>query len=161
MAGVWRLPSHRWDRGPDEHRCEYGPVCGYDELGRYRVTPNLEAARDSRRLRLRDGSGIIILDFIDMDTKEDDAVFLSALKRRYGVTRRTHVLGFQPGPCGNDTQKVRRTLGTHHRDCPYCEGTGAVLSESTVALRAQQILRVCRTNSAGLLIEVTLLLLGY
>ncbi|MGI6611267.1 MAG: Rne/Rng family ribonuclease [Limnochordia bacterium] len=137
-----------------------GRYVGTTNLADTVLRTNLEAASEiARQLRLRDIGGIIILDFIDMDTKEDERRVLERLEAEIRRDKtKTHVLGFTNlGLVEMTRKKVRQDIGDFlHRDCPYCEGTGRVLSESTVALRAQrEILRVCRTNSAeAFLIEV-------
>ena len=137
-----------------------GRYVGTTNLADTVLHTNLEAATEiARQLRLRDIGGIIILDFIDMESKEDERRVLERLEAEIKRDKtKTHVLGFTSlGLVEMTRKKVRQDLGDFlHRECPCCQGTGRVLSEATVALRAQrEILRMSRTHSAeAFLIEV-------
>lgn len=65
---------------------------------------------DSRQLRLRDISGIIIIDFIDMDESGDKEKVIETLKEELRKDRtKSNVLGItQLGHCGNDPQEVQK-----------------------------------------------------
>ncbi len=120
---------------------------------------NLEAAGEiARQLRLRDIGGIIIVDFIDMDSSKDDRMVLEELKNSLKRDRtRSNVLGMtQLGLVEITRKKVgRRIDSVLQKQCPFCEGTGRVLSEETMANRIERELKrvFSNTDAEAALIE--------
>ncbi len=121
---------------------------------------NMEAADEiARQLRLRDIGGIIVIDFIDMDSpsrrKKVVAALESALAR--DKTRAT-VLGITKlGLVEMTRKKGRKNLvDLMTRTCPYCESAGRVLSEESMSRKVRrEIRRILRTNTAeAILVEV-------
>jgi len=114
---------------------------------------NLEAAQViARQLRLRNLGGIIICDFIDMDTQEHrDAVleeFKKALARDH--TRIT-VNGFSALGLVEMTRKRTRESLAHVlcEPCPTCQGRGEVKTAQTVCYEIlREILREARQFNA-------------
>ncbi len=106
---------------------------------------NLEAAGEiARQLRLRDIGGIIIVDFIDMDNSKDGKRVLDKLKESLKPDRtRSNVLGMtQLGLVEITRKKVGRRIDSIlQKECPFCEGTGRVLSEETMANRIERELK--------------------
>lgn len=121
---------------------------------------NLEAATEiARQLRLRDMGGIIIVDFIDMESKEHERKVLERLEQELRKDKtRTHVLGFTNlGLVEITRKKVKQDIGDFlHKVCPHCEGSGHVLSEATVAHRTQREIRKIakETDAQALLVAV-------
>ncbi|MFW6237994.1 MAG: Rne/Rng family ribonuclease, partial [Halanaerobiales bacterium] len=111
---------------------------------------NLEAAREvARQLKLRDMGGIIIIDFIDMFSREDQQKVLDELKKELANDRtKTAVLGLtRLGLVEMTRKKVRERFGKLlQKECPYCEGTGQVRSEATMAMKVIQQLREMVVN---------------
>lgn len=103
---------------------------------------NLEAAHEiAKQLRLRDIGGIIIVDFIDMDTNRDNKLVLDRLKDSLKRDRtRSNVLGMTHLGLVEITRKKvgRRIDSILQKECPFCEGTGRVLSEETMANRIER-----------------------
>ncbi len=112
---------------------------------------NLEAAQEiARQLRLRDIGGIIIVDFIDMDDKKDGKRVLDRLKESLKRDRtRSNVLGMTQLGLVEITRKKagRRIDAILQKECPFCEGTGRVLSEETMANRIERELQRVFTDS--------------
>ncbi|MFW6269890.1 MAG: Rne/Rng family ribonuclease [Bacillota bacterium] len=100
---------------------------------------NIEAAEEiARQLKQRDIGGIIIIDFIDMHKQENQQQVINTLEKELAKDRtKTAVLGFtQLGLVEMTRQKVREDLGDLiQKNCPYCDGTGQVMSETTMALQ--------------------------
>jgi len=136
-----------------------GKYVGETSLEDTVLRTNLEAAVEiARQLRLRDIGGIIVIDFIDMERASHRQKVLAALEEALRKDRtRTTVLGFtQLGLVEMTRKKVRPGLEAQlQRPCPYCEGTGRVLSEETVAARIRrEIKRILRTTDAeAILVE--------
>lgn len=121
---------------------------------------NLEACREVvRQLRIRDIGGIIIIDFIDMSSKENREQVLAALEAELAKDRtKTYVvelspLGLVEMTRQNVTDGIRGTL-THR--CPECEGEGVVLSAESLTIDVERRLRrlVAGTPAEAFLVEV-------
>jgi len=114
---------------------------------------NLEAAQTiARQLRLRNLGGIIIIDFIDMDTAEHReavlAEFNKALARDH--TRLT-VNGFTALGLVEMTRKRTRESLAHVlcEECPTCQGRGEVRTARTVCYEVlRELLREARLFNA-------------
>jgi len=100
---------------------------------------NIEAAREiALQLRLRDIGGIIIIDFIDMIRKQDQQKVLQTLEEELTRDRtKTTLIGLTGlGLVEMTRKKVREGFSELiQKECPYCNGTGMVMSESTMALK--------------------------
>lgn len=137
-----------------------GRYIGSSNLADTVLKTNLEAATEiAHQLRLRNAGGIIIIDFIDMDSEEDRKKVLQRLEDALKADKtKTSILGFtQLGLIEMTRKKTRPSLqDILERACPYCDGRGRVLSEETIALRAErEIKRVARsTKKPAMLIEV-------
>lgn len=122
---------------------------------------NCEAAREiARLLRLRDIGGIIIIDFIDMESQEHRDQLLALLRELMAEDRnRTNVVGFTGlGLVEMTRKKVRRPLTKQLRHvCDVCSGSGTVASyESTAWDIIREIWVWQRSESTGpLLVETT------
>jgi ribonuclease G len=137
-----------------------GKFVGSVDLEDTVLKTNLEAAREiARQLRLRDIGGIIIIDFIDMNSQEHQKMVLSALAEELKKDRtRAHILGLtQLGLVEITRKKVRQSLDeVLEKTCPYCEGRGRILSEETVAKKVERELdRIFRERKGeAVLLEV-------
>jgi ribonuclease G len=114
---------------------------------------NLEAAQAiARQLRLRNLGGIIIVDFIDMDSEEHRGAVLDELKRALARDRtRVTVNGFTALGLVEMTRKRTRESLAHIlcEPCPTCEGRGAVKTPATVCYEIlREIVREARAYHA-------------
>ncbi|HEY2338442.1 MAG TPA: ribonuclease G [Burkholderiales bacterium] len=114
---------------------------------------NLEAAQAiARQLRLRNLGGIIIVDFIDMESEEHRAAVLDELKRALARDRtRMTVSGFTALGLVEMTRKRTRESLAHVlcEPCPVCEGRGALKTARTVCYDIlREILREARAFHA-------------
>ncbi len=118
-----------------------------DNLQETITQTNCEAAAEiARQLRLRDISGIIIIDFIDMDEISDKERVLETLQNELKKDRtKSNVLGItQLGLVEMTRKKTRQCISnTLQSPCPYCGGTGKVLSVESVMLKVRRKLRNC------------------
>ena len=106
---------------------------------------NIEAAREiARQVRLRDIGGIIVCDFIDMETKANKEKVLQELRAFLGRDRaRTKVLAVSElGLVEMTRQRVRPSLWhSLTTECPTCAGTGRVFTPEVVARRLERSLK--------------------
>ncbi|MCY0879092.1 MAG: Rne/Rng family ribonuclease [Firmicutes bacterium] len=136
-----------------------GKNVGTTDLSDTVLATNKEAAVEiARQLRLRDISGIIVIDFIDMENEEDQAEVIRTFQRALRSDRtRVTVLGLtRLGLLEMTRKKVRESLlNQMTRVCPVCEGRGHVLSEDVVARRVRyRIMEKFReTGAEAVLVE--------
>jgi ribonuclease G len=114
---------------------------------------NLEAAQSiARQLRLRNLGGIIIVDFIDMESEEHRGAVLEELKRALARDRtRMSVNGFTALGLVEMTRKRTRESLAHVlcQPCPTCDGRGEVKTAHTVCYEIlREILREARAFNA-------------
>jgi ribonuclease G len=106
---------------------------------------NLEAAREiARQIRLRDIGGIIVCDFIDMETRQNRDRVLQELRAHLGRDRaRTKAFAVSElGLVEMTRQRVRPSLWhSMTTECPACSGTGRVFTPEVVARRLERSLR--------------------
>jgi ribonuclease G len=111
---------------------------------------NLDAAREvARQLRLRDIGGIIVVDFIDMETKANQERVLQEL-RTYLNRDRARTRAFQVSELGlveMTRQRVRPSLYYSLTEpCAHCEGAGRIFTPESVVRRIERSLRRAAAN---------------
>jgi ribonuclease G len=114
---------------------------------------NLEAAQAiARQLRLRNLGGIIVVDFIDMDSEEHRAAVLAEFRRALSRDRtRMTVSGFTALGLVEMTRKRTRESLAHVlcEPCQACGGRGEVKTARTVCYEVlREILREARAFNA-------------
>ena len=106
---------------------------------------NIEAAREvARQLRLRDVGGIIVVDFIDMETRGNRDKVLHELRTHLGRDRaRTKAYAVSElGLIEMTRQRVRPSLWqSMTTECPTCSGTGRVFRPEVVVRRMERSLK--------------------
>lgn len=113
---------------------------------------NLEATQTiARQLRLRNLGGIIIVDFIDMDTQEHQSAVLAEFNKALSLDRtRVTVSGFTQLGLIELTRKRTRESLAHIlcQPCPTCSGRGEVKTARTVCYEIlREVLRESRQFS--------------
>ncbi len=115
---------------------------------------NLEAARTLvDQLRLRNIGGLIVIDFIDMDTAEDRKTVLAALTDALRADKaRATLLGFSElGLVEMTRQRARESLSQRLCEpCPTCSGRGVVKSTAATAYEVLRRIRREATMNAPL-----------
>ncbi|MGA1875522.1 MAG: Rne/Rng family ribonuclease [bacterium] len=103
---------------------------------------NIEAIKEIiRQVRLRDLGGIIIIDFIDMETEENRRKLLQCLEEELRRDRmRTKVLQLtELGLVEMTRKRIKQSLSNLLTNpCPYCKGTGRVKSILTICRSIQR-----------------------
>ena len=103
---------------------------------------NMEAAREvARQIRLRDMGGIIVCDFIDMETKSNRDRVLQEIRTHLGRDRaRTKAFPVSDlGLIEMTRQRVRQShLQQMTEACPTCHGTGRVFTPETIVRRVER-----------------------
>jgi ribonuclease G len=106
---------------------------------------NVDAAREiARQIRLRDVGGIIVCDFIDMESKQNRERVLQELRQHLSRDR-ARTKAFQVSELGlieMTRQRVRASLyHTQTAACPTCGGTGRIFTPETVVRRIERAIR--------------------
>ncbi|WFE75465.1 ribonuclease E/G [Roseinatronobacter sp. S2] len=102
------------------------------------VKTNLEAAAEiARQLRLRDLAGLIVIDFIDMEERKNNASVEKMLKDKLKSDRARiqvgRISGF--GLLEMSRQRLRPgMLEATTEPCPHCHGTGLIRSDDSMGL---------------------------
>jgi ribonuclease E len=103
---------------------------------------NLEAAEEvARQLRLRDLAGLIVIDFIDMDERKNNAAVEKRIKDKLKNDRARIQVGRISGFGLMEMSRQRLRPGMIEattQPCPSCHGTGLIRSDDNMAL---QVLR--------------------
>jgi ribonuclease G len=106
---------------------------------------NTEAAREiARQLRLRDVGGIIVCDFIDMESQANRDKVLHELRTHLGRDRaRTRAFAVSDlGLIEMTRQRVRQShWQSMTESCPTCSGTGRVFTPETIVRRVERAVR--------------------
>ncbi|NEZ03890.1 Rne/Rng family ribonuclease [Wenzhouxiangella sp. XN201] len=109
---------------------------------------NLEAADEiARQLRIRDLGGLIVIDFIDMMSKDAQRQVESRLREAMKMDKARVQIGriSRFGLLEMSRQRLRPSLGeSSYITCPRCDGYGAIRSIESLAL---SILRLAEEES--------------
>jgi ribonuclease E len=99
---------------------------------------NLEAAEEvARQLRLRDLAGLIVIDFIDMEDRRNNAAVEKRIKDKLKTDRARIQVGRISGFGLMEMSRQRLRPGMIEATtapCPHCHGTGLTRSDDSLAL---------------------------
>jgi ribonuclease G len=103
---------------------------------------NMEAAQEvARQMRLRDVGGIIVCDFIDMETKANRDRVLQELRQHLSRDR-ARTKAFAVSDLGLIEMTRQRVRQSHYQSsteaCPTCNGSGRVLTPETIVRRMER-----------------------
>lgn len=121
---------------------------------------NLEAADEiARQLRLRDLGGLVVIDFIDMESTRNQREVENRLRDalRYDRARVQTGKISRFGLLELSRQRLQPSLGeTSHIPCPRCHGTGHIRGTESSALHILRILQeeAMKENSAAIRAQV-------
>jgi ribonuclease E len=128
---------------------------------------NLEAAEEvARQLRLRDLAGLIVIDFIDMEERRNNAAVEKRLKDKLKTDRARiqvgRISGF--GLMEMSRQRLRPgMLESTTQPCPHCHGTGLIRSDDSMALQVLRALEEegTRKRSKEVLLKAPVGIINY
>ena len=121
---------------------------------------NMEAADEvARQLRLRDLGGLIVVDFIDMESQKHQREVEDKLRDSMKLDRARVQLGkiSRFGLMELSRQRLKPSLGeSAHLPCPRCHGTGHIRSTESTALHILRIIQeeAMKDNSAQVVAQV-------
>ena len=121
---------------------------------------NIEAAEEvARQLRLRDLGGLVVIDFIDMESQRNQRAVEDALRDALHPDRARVQTGkiSRFGLLELSRQRLRPSLGeTNHIPCPRCNGTGHIRGIESTALHILRIVQeeAMKENSAVIQVQL-------
>ncbi len=121
---------------------------------------NIEAAEEvARQLRLRDLGGLVVIDFIDMESQRNQREVENALRDALHADRARVQTGkiSRFGLLELSRQRLRPSLGeTNHIPCPRCHGTGHIRGIESTALHILRITQedAMKENSAVIQVQL-------
>ena len=108
------------------------------------LNTNLEAAEEiARQLRLRDLGGLVVIDFIDMNSSRNQREVESRLKESLKMDRARVQVGriSRFGLLEMSRQRLRPSLGESSQIvCPQCKGQGTIRSVESLSLSILRII---------------------
>ena len=121
---------------------------------------NLEAAREvARQLRLRDLSGLIVIDFIDMQLEDNRKKVYHELRKELKKDRAKVAVApiTEFGLLEMTRQRIRVSLLDSMSDkCPACHGSGRIISRETLITRIDHWLRRYKSKHRSLRLKLQL-----
>jgi len=121
---------------------------------------NLEAAEEvARQLRLRDLGGLVVIDFIDMESQRNQREVENTLRDALHADRARVQTGkiSRFGLLELSRQRLRPSLGeTNHAVCPRCNGTGHIRGIESTALHILRITQEEAMKDNSAIIQVQL-----
>ncbi len=121
---------------------------------------NLEAAEEvARQLRLRDLGGLVVIDFIDMESLKNQKEVESRLKEALRYDRARVQMGkiSRFGLMELSRQRLRPSLSEgSHITCPRCNGTGVIRDIESSALHVLRIVQeeAMKDHTAAINVQV-------
>ena len=121
---------------------------------------NLEAAEEvARQLRLRDLGGLVVIDFIDMESSKNQKEVESRLKEALRYDRARVQMGkiSRFGLMELSRQRLRPSLSEgSHITCPRCNGTGVIRDIESSALHVLRIVQeeAMKDHTAAINVQV-------
>ena len=121
---------------------------------------NLEAAEEvARQLRLRDLGGLVVIDFIDMESQRNQREVENRLREALHYDRARVQTGkiSRFGLLELSRQRLRPSLGeANHIPCPRCHGTGHIRGIESTALHILRITQeeAMKENSKAIQVQL-------
>src|SRR5665213_1548711 len=121
---------------------------------------NLEAADEiARQLRLRDIGGLIVIDFIDMESQKNQREVEDRLRDAMKMDRARIQIGrlSRFGLLEMSRQRLRPSLGeTSHIVCPRCNGIGSIRSVESLTLSIIRIIEehALKENTGQVIVQL-------
>ncbi|QIE42538.1 Rne/Rng family ribonuclease [Rhodobacteraceae bacterium SC52] len=128
---------------------------------------NLEAAEEvARQMRLRDLAGLIVIDFIDMEERKNNAAVEKRLKDKLKTDRARIQMGRISGFGLLEMSRQRLRPGMIEattKPCAHCHGTGLVRSDDNLALSILRELEEegVRNRSGEVLVKAPIAIVNY
>lgn len=120
---------------------------------------NLEAAEEiARQLRLRDLGGLVVIDFIDMESRRNNSLVEKRLRDALSSDRARVQVGriSSFGLLELSRQRLRPSLmETHFQTCPHCRGSGMLRTTEAMALAVMRAIETVGMEGRAGELQVT------
>jgi len=122
-----------------------GKYTGKKDVEATILKTNLEAVTEiGRQVRLRDLSGIVVIDFIDMAVRSNQKQVMQALEKEMNRDRAKYTMS-EFGLVEITRQRLKKSLESMMcRPCPYCSGQSLIKSNYTVGSEIERELQKLR-----------------
>ncbi len=136
-----------------------GSFIGEERLEDTVFQTNLLAAKEiARQVRLRNISGIVVVDFIDMQSEEHRNELVNHLSEELKKDRlKCNVIGMTGLGIVEFTRRKKRKAISEilNKDCPYCKGEGKILSNDYIIMKIRTgLLDVFSNDFSSAIIDV-------
>jgi len=123
------------------------------------VKTNLEAADEiARQLRLRDLGGLVVIDFIDMENRRNNAMVEKRMRDALSTDRARVQVGriSSFGLMELSRQRLRPSLTeTHFHTCPHCRGLGIVRTTEAMVLAVLRAIETVGMENRASELQIT------
>ncbi len=130
-----------------------GRFVGKDSQEQTIFRANMEAAKEiARQIRLRDIGGLLIIDFIDMTSREHRRKLFEEFRAAMRTDRSKYALSpvSEFGLIEMTRERIRPSLiFTFSEPCPTCSGFGRIMSKQTLATKIERWFRRAKAGSNG------------
>ena len=122
-----------------------GKFIGENNLEETVFSTNILAAREiARQVRLRNIGGIVVVDFIDMQSEEHRNAVIAELEKELQKDKtKCNVVGMSALGLVQFTRKKEKkdNLSLITKKCPYCNGSGNIMSDRYLAYRIKSAIK--------------------
>lgn len=122
-----------------------GKFIGENNLEETVFSTNILAAREiARQVRLRNIGGIVVVDFIDMQSEEHRNAVIAELEKELQKDKtKCNVVGMSALGLVQFTRKKEKkdNLSLITKQCPYCKGSGNIMSDRYLAYRIKSAIK--------------------
>jgi len=129
-----------------------GRFVGKDSQEQTIFKANMEASKEiARQIRLRDIGGLIIIDFIDMPSREHRRRLFEEFKNHMRHDRSKYAISpvSEFGLIEMTRERIRPSLMFTFSDpCPTCTGLGRILSKETIATKMERWFRRAKAGTS-------------
>lgn len=130
-----------------------GKFIGNDNMEETALTINLNALDEiARQVKLRNISGIIIIDFIDVKNEANINLIIENAKRAFKSDKsKTKIIGMTKLNLMEITRKKDKEnfFNLMTEDCEHCRGGGKVNSKVQIILKVENIIRKIKKNTSS------------
>jgi ribonuclease E len=123
------------------------------------LTTNMEAAREvARQLRLRDIGGLVVIDFIDMESAKNRKLVEAAMAEAVSTDRANIEIAALSKFCMLEMSRERLRPAYSEaisNKCPMCDGRGSVGSDEFIAISAMRELHAMAAADKGTISAIT------
>ena len=143
-----------------------GGFTGQSNIEETAFLTNMLATKEiARQVRLRNISGIIVVDYIDMEQEDHRNAVVNELKNCLSSDRqKCNVLGMTGlGLVEFTRSKKRRSLSQYfNKTCPYCKGEGSIYSNDYILMKIRtSLLDVFANDFGSAIIDLNIDILEY